>query len=133
MAIGELDAVEVEDAEGVGGDETVKREDLVHLNSGDEGATALTDDIRDSNDICKLRRERCSDGSVTEFDGRWLRIVHFRLHHLLGKRIGLVGPVFGILSLLGAVCASGLLEGLSTGCSDRFNLSAVDLGFLSRR
>jgi hypothetical protein len=47
LIISKLDPVEVLDRERVGCDEAVEREDLVHLDSGDEGAATLTDDVGD--------------------------------------------------------------------------------------
>ncbi len=45
LAIGYLESLEEEDREAVGRDQTVDGEDLEHLQSGDQGATALTDDV----------------------------------------------------------------------------------------
>lgn len=47
LVVTELDAVEVLHAETVRGDQTVQSEDLVHLNSRHQGASTLTNDMRD--------------------------------------------------------------------------------------
>jgi hypothetical protein len=44
--VSEFDSVEVEDAEGVGLDEAVQGEDLVHLDGRHEGAAPLLNDAR---------------------------------------------------------------------------------------
>ena len=45
LVITKLDTVEVLDRKRVSGDKTVKRENLVHLDGGDEGTSTLTDNV----------------------------------------------------------------------------------------
>jgi hypothetical protein len=45
LIIAKLDAVEILDRERIGGNETVERENLVHLNSSDECTSSLSDDV----------------------------------------------------------------------------------------
>ena len=47
LVIAELDAVQILYAQTVRRDQAVQSEDLVHLNSGNERAAALSDDMRD--------------------------------------------------------------------------------------
>jgi len=45
LVVTEFDAVQVLDAQAVGGDQAVKSKNFVHLDCGDEGATSLSDDV----------------------------------------------------------------------------------------
>jgi hypothetical protein len=47
LVVTKLDTVEVLNGKRIGGDETVEGENLVHLDRGDQGTSALTNDIRD--------------------------------------------------------------------------------------
>jgi len=47
LVVAKLDTVEVLDRERVGRDETVERQDFVHLNRGDKRASTLSDDVGD--------------------------------------------------------------------------------------
>lgn len=45
LVVTKLDTIEVLHGKRVGGDKTVKRENLVHLNRSDQSASTLTDDV----------------------------------------------------------------------------------------
>lgn len=45
LVITKLDAVKVLNRQGIGGDKTIERENLVHLDSGDKSTSTLADDV----------------------------------------------------------------------------------------
>lgn len=47
LVITKFDAIEIQDAQAVRGDEAIESENLVHLNSRDEGGSSLANDVRD--------------------------------------------------------------------------------------
>ena len=47
LVIAKLDSIEIQHAQAVCSDETVQSQDLVHLDSGNQGAAALTNDSSD--------------------------------------------------------------------------------------
>ena len=56
LVVAILDTIEVLDTQTVRSDQAVEGENLVHLNSGDEGATALSDDIGDCESSVRKRK-----------------------------------------------------------------------------
>lgn len=54
LSVTKLDTIQIKNGQGVGRNETVQGQNLVHLNSGNKGTSSLTDDVRDSNNVSEL-------------------------------------------------------------------------------
>jgi hypothetical protein len=58
LAITKLDTVEIQHGQTVGRDQTVECKDLVHLDRGDKGASTLSNNVRNSDDVGELGSKR---------------------------------------------------------------------------
>lgn len=91
LSVTKFDALEIQDRQRVGADKAVQCENLVHLDRGNKRATALTNDIRDSNNVAKLRGEGRGNRGIAQFQSRRLIITHFSFHHASCQLIGQAG------------------------------------------
>jgi hypothetical protein len=61
LTISEFDTLEIQNTETVRGYQAVESKNLVHLNSGHESATTLSDNVRNRDNVAELTGEWCSD------------------------------------------------------------------------
>lgn len=134
LAVTELDTIQVDDTQTVSTDQTVQSENLVHLDSRNESATTLAENVGDGNDISQLAGEGSGNGRITQLDGRGLAVIQFLFHHGSGELVGKAsrGNLSLLLSLLLGVCVL-LLQSLGTGrCDSRDGLgTGSDRGTLA--
>ncbi|GKT85998.1 hypothetical protein Ct61P_03848 [Colletotrichum tofieldiae] len=98
LAVTELDTLEVQHTQTVGANETVEGENLVGLNRCNKCATALADNVRDSNHVTQLASEGSGNGGVAKLQGGRLIVAQLVLHHA-GRH--LVGEASRVSSSLG--------------------------------
>lgn len=129
LRVAKLDTLKVQDRQGVSGDKTVESENLVHLNGGNESATALSDNVGHGNNVSQLRGERSSNRGVTKLQSGWLIISKVGLHHARRKLVGKSSRLGVDLGLTSGTRVR-VDELLGTGRGDGLESVALRLGVL---
>jgi hypothetical protein len=75
LTITKLDAIKVDDTQTVGTNQAVQSKNFVHLDRGNQSATTLADNVRNSNNVGQLAGERRGTGSVTQLNGGRLTLI----------------------------------------------------------